>query len=67
MNEKLTNCKVCGAEIAKSAKRCPSCGANNKAKDRLYKCSCGYKQHRDIVGAINIMQAPALNGNSSAA
>ena len=52
---------------AYTSQKCPSCGANNKAKDRLYKCSCGYKQHRDIVGAINIMQAPALNGNSSAA
>ena len=52
---------------AYTSQKCPSCGVNNKAKDRLYKCSCGYKQHRDIVGAINIMQAPALNGNSSAA
>lgn len=27
---KLTICKTCGAEIAKSAKRCPQCGAKNK-------------------------------------
>lgn len=52
---------------AYTSQKCPSCGTNNKAKDRLYKCNCGYKQHRDIVGAINIMQAPALNGKSSAA
>ena len=30
MNAKMTNCKVCGAEIAKNAKLCPSCGAKNK-------------------------------------
>lgn len=27
---KLTNCNTCGAEIAKSAKSCPHCGATNK-------------------------------------
>lgn len=26
----MTTCKVCGAEIAKSAKVCPKCGAKNK-------------------------------------
>lgn len=29
-NDKLTNCKTCGAQIAKSAKTCPSCGAKVK-------------------------------------
>lgn len=27
---KMIHCKVCGAEIAPSAKTCPSCGASNK-------------------------------------
>lgn len=27
---KMMNCRVCGAEIAKSAKKCPQCGAKNK-------------------------------------
>ena len=27
---KMTKCKSCGADIASSAKRCPSCGAKNK-------------------------------------
>lgn len=27
---KIINCKVCGAEIASSAKSCPACGAKNK-------------------------------------
>ena len=30
---KMINCKVCGAEIAKSAKVCPQCGAKNKKKN----------------------------------
>lgn len=30
MNKKMTNCKSCGKEIAKSAKVCPHCGAKNK-------------------------------------
>lgn len=29
---KLCKCKACGAEIAKSAKTCPQCGAKNKRK-----------------------------------
>lgn len=30
MNKKMTNCKACGQEIAKSAKSCPHCGEKNK-------------------------------------
>lgn len=30
MASKMRNCKSCGAEIAKSAKSCPQCGARNK-------------------------------------
>lgn len=30
MSKKLTVCKACGQEIAKSAKACPHCGAKNK-------------------------------------
>lgn len=29
-NKKLTTCKTCGKEVAKSAKICPNCGANLK-------------------------------------
>ena len=31
-NRKMTNCKTCGTEIAKSAKVCPNCGAKLKKK-----------------------------------
>jgi putative transposase len=44
-----------------TSQKCPSCGKLNKPKGRNYVCRrCSYKQHRDIVGAINI-----LNDNSS--
>lgn len=26
-NKYMTNCKTCGREVAKSARRCPHCGA----------------------------------------
>lgn len=42
-----------------TSQKCPCCENLNKVKNREYKCNCGYKQHRDIVGAINI-----LNDNS---
>lgn len=35
MNQKMINCKTCGAEIAKSAKACPHCGAKNKKHTAL--------------------------------
>jgi transposase len=46
---------------------CPKCGTLNKAKDRLYKCSCGFKAHRDRVGAMNIINAPVISGNRESA
>ena len=30
MSKKMVSCRTCGADIAKSAKVCPSCGAKNK-------------------------------------
>lgn len=35
MNDKMTNCKTCGAEIAKNANACPNCGA--KVKKPIFK------------------------------
>jgi IS605 OrfB family transposase len=42
---------------------CPRCDALNKSKDRLYKCKCGFKTHRDRLGAINITNVPVAAGN----
>lgn len=33
-NNKMTNCKTCGTEIAKDAKVCPNCGAKQKKKPK---------------------------------
>lgn len=30
MSDKMTTCKACGKEIAKSAKKCPNCGADQR-------------------------------------
>src|SRR5699024_6192256 len=51
-----------------TSQQCPKCNERNKAKDRQYKCSnCGHTDHRDIVGAKNIIHAPVLDGNSQVA
>lgn len=34
----------------------PSCGSLSKPKGRNYTCDCGYVQHRDMVGAMNILR-----------
>ena len=40
---------------AYSSQTCPHCGHRHKPSGRNYECECGYKQHRDLVGAINIL------------
>lgn len=46
--------KVVYVNPAYTSQICPSCGEKNKVNDRNYKCKCGYKGHRDLVGAKNI-------------
>lgn len=38
-----------------TSQTCPSCTTRHKPTGRDYICRCGYRQHRDIVGAINIL------------
>ena len=40
---------------AYTSQTCPNCSSRHKPKDRNYICKCGYTQHRDLVGAINIL------------
>lgn len=40
---------------AYSSQTCPHCGHRHKPTNRNYVCQCGYMQHRDIVGAMNIL------------
>lgn len=39
---------------AYTSQECLSCRKRNKPKNRQYKCSCGFKWHRDGVGCSNI-------------
>lgn len=50
-----------------TSQTCPNCGKRNKAKDRSYKCTCGFHAHRDLVGAMNIIHAPVIGGKSQSA
>ena len=51
-----------------TSQNCPACGEKNKAKDRKYVCKfCGHIEHRDKVGAKNIIKAPVISGNSLSA
>ena len=45
-----------------TSQKCPKCGERNLANDRKYKCGCGYKAHRDRVGAMNIVSATVADG-----
>lgn len=64
---KLEGIKVEYVNPAHTSQTCPSCGSRNKAKDRTYSCPCGFKKHRDIVGAMNIRYAPVVDGKSQSA
>ncbi|WP_289138039.1 transposase [uncultured Brevibacillus sp.] len=63
----LVGIKVMEVNSSYTSQSCPDCGAKNKAIDRWYECSCGFKAHRDRVGAINIMRQPVTDGNSLSA
>ncbi|MEG0361321.1 MAG: transposase [Longicatena sp.] len=55
---KIYGIKVIYINPKLTSKRCPNCGKINNVKGREYKCSCGFRKHRDIVGAMNILHAP---------
>ena len=46
--------KVKTIDEAYTSQTCPSCGNRKKPTNRNYTCTCGFKYHRDGVGAINI-------------
>lgn len=54
---KLLGIKVVYINPYNTSKKCPKCGRINYPKDRLFQCSCGYKGHRDVVAALNILHA----------
>ncbi|WP_027410565.1 RNA-guided endonuclease InsQ/TnpB family protein [Anoxybacteroides tepidamans] len=38
-----------------TSQTCPVCGKRRKTSQRIFACSCGYQEHRDIHGARNIL------------
>jgi IS605 OrfB family transposase len=63
----LAGMKVEYVDPKYTSQKCPACGKRNKANDRKYRCGCGYQGHRDIVGALNIISATVIDGNSLSA
>ncbi len=63
----LSGIKVEYVNPAYTSQTCPSCSVRNKVRDRVYTCACGFKGHRDTVGAMNIRYAPVMDGNSPSA
>ena len=54
----LAGIEVVYVDPAYTSQICPICGGVHHAKDRQYVCpDCGYRSHRDIIGARNILAA----------
>jgi len=56
----IYKCETAGIKVLKinphyTSRACPICMKHNVAYKRVYECDCGYRHHRDVVGAINIM------------
>ncbi|NVM01622.1 MAG: IS200/IS605 family element transposase accessory protein TnpB [Candidatus Helarchaeota archaeon] len=69
---KLKNkCEEFGIEFAQINERgtsstCPICGNKVKPTDRNFKCKkCGYKQDRDVVGSIQILNKYIQDNNKN--
>jgi len=52
---KLRGVNVQLVEESYTSGTCPSCGNFRKQWNRTFHCQCGVQGHRDIVGAINIL------------
>lgn len=51
-----------------TSQTCPNCGEKHKVNGRSYFCSdCGFRTHRDLVGAKNIINATVIDGHSLSA
>jgi putative transposase len=52
-------CLEVGTEVKKkeevnSSSICPACGRKASPSGRIFRCSCGFIFHRDVVGSLNI-------------
>ena len=53
---KALGIKVKVIDESYTSQTCPQCGNRKKPNNRNYTCKCGFKYHRDGVGALNIRQ-----------
>jgi IS605 OrfB family transposase len=63
----LAGIKVVYVNPMYTSQTCPVCKERNHASDRKYQCSCGFKTHRDILGAMNIIKAPVTGAHGLSA
>lgn len=64
---KLAGISVEFVNPAYTSQRCPICGSLHHADDRSYTCKCGFRIHRDILGAMNICNSTEFVGNRQTA
>lgn len=62
---KLTNCKACGATVAKDAKICPACGAKIKKKHPIFIGIICFFALFIIVGSIGENKSPKKEENNT--
>lgn len=60
---KLAGIKVECVNPAYTSQTCPVCGHVHHANDRNYTCKCGFRIHRDLLGAMNICNSTEYVGN----
>ena len=65
MNSKMTKCKACGQEIAKTAKICPNCGAKNKKKHTVLICIIAFFVLIGIIASSGSDDEPKKADTSS--
>lgn len=63
---KLAGIKVEYVDPAYTSQKCPVCGRVHHARDRKYECECGFRIHRDVLGAVNICNSTEYIGGSNA-
>lgn len=44
-----------------TSQTCPVCGRRVQPSGRNFRCVCGYHEHRDVVGAVNILSVFMYN------
>lgn len=62
---KLAGITVEYVNPAYTSQTCPVCGHVHHANDRNYTCKCGFRIHRDILGAMNICNSTEYVGDSN--